>query len=440
MTTKNGNFKSLIIPLIILLLSGACRLLTPLNSPPNQNTVIDLAPAEIPATPPPSIPLTPQPAEPSNTAEQIARLQPGQAVDIMYMDMIDENTGWGVGSVFQPEALVEHILRTTDGGHTWQDVSPPQASLLSPEEGITRMRVAGYFLDHNTAWVTYHEMDQTFNFKVWRTFDGGQTWELSELIKEDEVWDSLVHWQFIDANQGWAMLGGGAAAGASPVTLLHTTDGGQNWETFFSGSTGDGPLYSGQKTGMHFLDAQTGLITISDPSPKPSLLWTHDGGRTWERQVVSPPQNPPEFITDYGCTASKPQLFSTSFAALIISCNYADKNDVYRAKSAIYVTADGGSSWQILASPQEILDYFNTQLGFNLSQDLLDIPDVFQFEKVVSLVWSKPMNQFGEQIHFVTEQTGWMINFEPPHYSLSFTSDGGITWQPLEPTIIGPDD
>lgn len=463
MNTETRKFIKLTELILLLLVAGACRLFTPTSAPPLPDTAgipsqIQTSPTPLLTSTPyismtprssslsPDISQTPQPTNTLIAKEQITRFRPGQEVTIKRIDMKDESTGWAIGFLHHPGAsqtdTEDHILRTTDGGRTWLDITPPELT-AGPNEYGNRVRAAGFFLDENTAWVSFVNHDDTFNFRVWRTTNGGNTWEQGELILEGEIWDMVLDWEFIDANQGWAMLGGGVATGSQPAMLVHTNDGGANWEVYFNG--GDGPLYSGYKTGIRFLDAQTGLITRWDASYKPSLSWTRDGGRTWESQYTIPLEAPLPYPDNYICGTSLPHLFSPSSAAFVMKCSYRDQADVYRVKTYLFYTRNSGESWPFLTSPQEILNYLQTQTGFTLTNGLLNIPDTLQIDKMVSLVWNQPVNYYGAYIHFISEQLGWMVGApyseenDPESSSLSLTTDGGITWQPLEPKIAAPD-
>lgn len=66
------------------------------------------------------------------------------------VDFVDTTHGWAVGT---------GVLRTADGGLTWQELEAPRADLLSVD-----------FLDQKEGWVAGGE-----GF-VFHTRDGGDTW------------------------------------------------------------------------------------------------------------------------------------------------------------------------------------------------------------------------------------------------------------------------
>ena len=61
---------------------------------------------------------TPVPYIPASTTTPLPALQAGQPLTLTSLRMIDLRTGWAT------EAS-GHILRTTDGGSSWRDVTPP---------------------------------------------------------------------------------------------------------------------------------------------------------------------------------------------------------------------------------------------------------------------------------------------------------------------------
>jgi photosystem II stability/assembly factor-like uncharacterized protein len=110
------------------------------------------------------------------------------------VEVVDAQTVLALGQI-PPSA--RFILRTTDGGQTWNDVAPSQAVFMDTD-----------FVDANTGWVV--------GGKIHKTTDGGQSW-----TEQFTPPDLLYSVSFGDALHGWAV-------GWGP-TLLRTTDGGQTW-------------------------------------------------------------------------------------------------------------------------------------------------------------------------------------------------------------------
>jgi photosystem II stability/assembly factor-like uncharacterized protein len=165
---------------------------------------------------------------------------------------LDENNGWCVGgkSFTYGSSSKRVILKTTDGGDTWE--TNLFASYTVPLKKV-------YFTDANNGWVV-GEYDQ-YSGNVLYTSDGGDTWE----VQDPGVTTQLTDVHFTDSNTGWI-------TGYSGL-LLHTTDGGDTWNS-------EDPGISGGLSGIHFIDSQNGWICGGD-NDGAVIIQTNDGGDTW---------------------------------------------------------------------------------------------------------------------------------------------------------------
>src|SRR5574342_147319 len=112
----------LALPIVLsLALTLGCRQLPlPARTPlPGPGTVLAGATATATATPAPS-------------GKPLPRLAAGEALTMTTINMLDETAGWGIGhGTSDPH---DHVLRPSDGGSTWQDVSPPAGPAASEAE------------------------------------------------------------------------------------------------------------------------------------------------------------------------------------------------------------------------------------------------------------------------------------------------------------------
>lgn len=180
--------------------------------------------------------------------------------DIHGMSFYDANNAMAVGSI----AFVgEVILKTSDGGDTWLE----QINPMGGSNNVT-------YLNNTTAFAVRN------GSRIYRTTDGGNDWEILENPGEDDLF--AVH--FFDENFGTAVgdgtvlqtTDGGETwilrdlqiSDMSDVycasetecivvgfggTILHTTDGGLNWEYEESGTTE-------ALGGIHFIDTNIGVV------------------------------------------------------------------------------------------------------------------------------------------------------------------------------------
>ncbi|HWN99666.1 MAG TPA: YCF48-related protein [Blastocatellia bacterium] len=167
---------------------------------------------------------------------------PVAEVNLLAVDLIDQKNGWAVGDI---GLMSGAVLRTTDGGQSWQAASKTD-EILAAVKFVTTTRgwVAGYA------------------GRIQRTDDGGLTWKVQRAEREGEVLNSIF---FLDPERGWAVGGSGL--------LLLTVDGGANWEVVPTGRAED--FWS-----VKFLTPERGFIVGEDGL----ILATADGGRRWTAQ------------------------------------------------------------------------------------------------------------------------------------------------------------
>jgi photosystem II stability/assembly factor-like uncharacterized protein len=284
--------------------------------------------------------------------------------------MIDLTAGW---------ALSEHaVLRTTDGGLQWKNVTPPNTLL-------TRESIAE-FLTASLAWVATPRTNGTTT-QVLRTTNGGQTWQQSTVQAT-----FLKQITFIDSQHGWILSGWGATGGpAEAVSVFRTSDGGKTWSNVANAlpaSTDTPPPghlpFGGQKSGIHFLNVSTGWITGTVVVNNLAWLYvSHDRGSTWSQQSLSLPTG----IPSAQLSLISPTFFSATDGILPVI--FSDNISGRGIATDIYVTHDGGTTWKS----------------------------------------TTPLPLASTSIDFVDMQHGWVTD----GMVLYHTSDGGQHWAKLSP-------
>jgi len=332
------------------------------------------------------------------------------------MHAINTTTAWAAGSG------ANQIIRTTDGGAHWDDVTPTSARAGN---WIT------YFLDANNAWLASSLQPGSgspdFSVEIYRTTDGGRTWQHVGQAAADQGWPASM--DFVDRTHGWLFMRLGGAAGSDGAAFYGTVDGGSTWskvsEADTSGNPGHLPLRC-SKSAPVFLNGATGWVPGGcNAGGGPFFYVTHDGGRTWSDAGIALPAG----VTG-NCICSIVSLsFSDSRTGVFVLTDYSSGG---LPQSVIYATSDGGASWQPGPSlpPQTYEVYFIDRangwtINGKANNSLLYTSDGGQHW---STVGSIPSTQGVMDLQFVSASVGWAMGSEPTGNTLLKTSDGGRTW------------
>jgi photosystem II stability/assembly factor-like uncharacterized protein len=336
-------------------------------------------------------------------------LQVVAAPVIISLDMLDEQNGWATGATY--------LLRTTDGGATWLNATPP---------GITSVGyLTSFIMDAATAWFVLPAPDFVTG-TLYHTTDGGLNWTARQVPFSG---GSL---QFLNAQAGWMLAALGAGAGSEAVAVFQTNDAGVTWNRVFindptvTGSSDSLPL-SGQKSGMTFLDARHGWVTGSVPVDGFVYLYaTQDNGVTWASQTVSLPSGFESAMT----TADAPHFFSANEGIFHVYL-YADVSG-----SVFYRTTDGGATW----TPTFALNSTGRYAIADLQNAWIwDGGPAMYVSHDSGVTWSQVDTNLNvtdmlATFDFVNSATGWALTADAnSHYTLYKTTDGGATWKVLIP-------
>lgn len=193
------------------------------------------------------------------------------ALDFRDIDAIDADTAYILSIGNGPAS---RIYKTTDAGKTWK------LQFKNDDEKA--------FLDAMSFWDANHgiafgdSVDK--KFYILTTADGGKTWsrvppENLPPAQENEGAFAASGTNIALFRKSHAWIGTGAA---TKSRVLHTSDGGHTWQV------ADTPLASGQSSGIFsivFRDAKHGIVAGGDYRKESdaidNLAITNDGGVTW---------------------------------------------------------------------------------------------------------------------------------------------------------------
>jgi photosystem II stability/assembly factor-like uncharacterized protein len=362
---------------------------------------------------------------------------PGPAVAIYQIQMLDQPNGWGWTSA--PDNA-SRILRTQDGGVTWNDVSP-QGQPLSPYDS--------FFLDPQTAWIGLYDATASTNTLL-RTTDGGKTW--ASLPQAETIQNA--RYRFSSANDGVAETVG-VGAGNAYFNLYQTHDGGATWTPILltapTPETGlpEGTVHLCNICGDNlYHDSARTIITYGDLANDPAgivhLAVSTDLGQHWNDLKLPLPD---QKYADGMQAPQSPVFFGADGLLPETIMQYGDNNSIAYKVLALYVTHDGGQSWSqapaILDNNKLMFDSIQilsmqdafVRCGRNLcathdgAQTWQTLPDNLNFDSTVG------GPDYVSQFEFINPMIGWAVSGEGAASILWKTVDGGVIWTQLAPTM-----
>jgi len=334
--------------------------------------------------------------------------QPIYLTNGLRLAVISDKVSWVIGS----DALAtdwSELVRTTDGGKSWQQVKLPAGSSALSYTVV---------IDEVTALVPVGDI---LSNKYWITFDGGASWRHFDLPVakpglEKDAEPNLI--TFLDHAQAWIIEPGGAGSSEQRV-LFHSGNAGTSWQ-----KVATLPI-SGAVFGFVFTDMRTGWLVAESFGKGSALYATHDGGKTWKQQELPAPPSgskTPNMLRNLTFTSNRDGY-------VFFGAGQDTATNVY-----LYTTQDGGRSWQIRGGALPYDSGFNKML--DPSHILATTLDVRTQRFAVTLLtlsngqWTKKLLKADvEDFDFVSPQVGFAL-VKPQNQPLDWyrTSDGGKTW------------
>ncbi|MFE7648388.1 WD40/YVTN/BNR-like repeat-containing protein [Streptomyces phaeoluteigriseus] len=234
---------------------------------------------------------------------------------------VDRDTAWVAGTRGT-------VLRTTDGGASWRNVSPPGAADL-------QFRDVEAFDARHAVVLAIGEGEAS---RVYRTDDGGATW--TESFRNTDArafYDCLT---FFDRRHGLAM--------SDPVDgrfrILSTSDGGRSWRVL-----PDAGMPSALPGEAGFAASGQCLVSAG-----PRDVWLATGGAARARVLHSADRGTTWTVTDAPIPAGDPArgVFALAFRdrghGLAVG---GDHRADQPSPSAAATTADAGRTWRPAGTP-----------------------------------------------------------------------------------------
>ncbi len=247
------------------------------------------------------------------------------------ISIVNENicwASWSTGYVSSTECK-NGVIITTDGGETWSGGEIPKI-----ESGIILSIEA---IDANTAYIAVENFAGTGVEGLYKTTDGGITWQKDTTIYgSSPSGPGYIH--FFDSSNGVVVGEKNTGAG---FEIFTTTNGGTDWKEVPQSNIP--PINPGEVTQQTPLGEYRDCIWLTTFPPKgkgPRIFKTTDKGYHWS--VIAP-----SGLTDQ-------DLISLAFQD--------EKNGLMVEftlnKGKILKTTDGGETWKLLANPRDVTPNF----------------------------------------------------------------------------------
>lgn len=256
---------------------------------------------------------------------------------------------------------------------------------------------AVHFFTRHVGWaVGAHARDRSGQNQetfVFRTGDGGDTWNRLTLYDGQERVPAFVDIGFADANHGWLLSGGNL--------VLRTIDGGEIWEPVE-------PLPRGGGQTLLVLGPDAVMVGATSTNGR-QINVTTDGGRTWRNSTVT--SGGRDHVVDLAFTPSG------SFFAVVASA--------MQNHGGVYRSDDGGRSWSAVAEGNEPLHAIafsgsglnGVATGANVAYATADGGSSWQRVPAAGARYAAA---------FLDEETVVAFGHDP---ALLISGDGGRTWR-----------
>lgn len=258
--------------------------------------------------------------------------QPVQSIGAIAVNQANPDVIWVGTGEGSPRNSVNHgngVYKSIDGGETWRH--------LGLEESRAIHRILLHPTNPDVAYLAvpgspFGDSDVR---GVYRTRDGGETWErtlfvdertgAADLVMDPRNPDKLVAAMWSHRRSPWDMVSGGPGSG-----VWVTWDGGETWTE----RTEEDGLPGGElgRIGLAIAPSDPRVVYALVEAERSEMLRSEDGGRTFETVNAEEGVNPRPFY----------------YAHIFV--HPVDENRVYRLAGTVDISEDGGESFDTWVS------------------------------------------------------------------------------------------
>lgn len=269
------------------------------------------------------------------------------------------------------------VWKTVNAGTTWQPIFDKQKVYSTGDVTISPS-------NSNIVWVGTGENNGgrhiSFGDGVYKSLDGGKTWQNMGLKKSERISDIIIH--PTDSNTVWVSAQGPLWTGGGERGLYKTTDGGKNWQQVLKPEdkwTGVTSLLIDPRDPNKLYAAtwsrQRTVASYVGTGPGTGIHTSDDGGKTWKELKTGLPK---------GNMGKIGLAISPTNADVIYATIETDNR-----KGGFYRSANRGESWRKMS------DEVGGGTGPHYYQEIF--ADPHQFDRVyIASNYSKVSNDGGK--------------------------------------------
>lgn len=286
---------------------------------------------------------TPTAQQPTPTPTPVL---PHTQTRVVSIHMVNNTSGWVL-------CADGSVLRSTDGGLNWVDVTPAMLlTLQKPQEE------ASQFSDASNAWVAVMAGNgATDTVTSFHTSDAGQTWQEGTVHANIQLVTAGPYYQVAASSkqEAWiaettVMGGGGGPNGGefNGSNLYHTTDSGKTWAPVHNLPANPLSTYRSAPV-ISFANQQVGMMVSVQGNPGTSarngtVYLTQNGGASWSSSAVQSPDPAWQLST-----LTSPQFLTANDGVFTATYRTFATEGVTGVPDgegfSIFNTHDGGQTW-----------------------------------------------------------------------------------------------
>src|SRR5690606_6407918 len=186
---------------------------------------------------------------------------------IPYVTIADENTSWALASEYTSDNYLKEFTKSVDGGENW---IAGTINLGVADNELGTLSISA--VSATTAWVAAYSRNGTTLGGIWKTTDGGLTWNQQTTASYGlSSFPNIVH--FFDANNG--ITTGDPVSGEFEIYI--TSNSGANWTAVPANNIPD--ALAGEYGFNTWYDASTNTFWFGTTLGR--IFMSPDRGNTW---------------------------------------------------------------------------------------------------------------------------------------------------------------